>query len=137
MSEQPEIKGVIPTYYFIITDKLNKIYEAWDNNDPYLALERALKLVPFLPVKLKKEIAPEKERIRKLFQNSISGQDFNSVQLKSSLLRHNTASQEVEPFIDKLTTLLDDNHLLTLSYGVPTRTGSIQKIGESVYGQKP
>ena len=42
------------------------------------------------------------------------------------------AKEEEPEFINKITTWLDKVHLLTQSYGVPTRTGSLQKIGDAL-----
>lgn len=132
MSEDAEIKGVIPNYYNLIIDKLNKIYEAWDNNNQTLALTRAMRLIPFLPRKIKKQIIQDKDNIQKQF-DAISGTKGYNLSNAAELANYRIkmiAVKEVEPFINKLTDLLDQEHLLTQSYGIPTKArgmGDIQK----------
>jgi glutathionyl-hydroquinone reductase len=119
MSEDAEIKSIIPNYYNLIIDKLNKIYDAWDKNLTNLALSRALKLIPFLPRKLKKQLNPEKTRISTELQNGIK--DIKKI-----------AEKELEPLVDKITDNLDEAHLLTQNYGIPTRKSSIENIGKAL-----
>lgn len=134
MSQDAEIKGVIPNYYNLIIDKLNRIYEAWDQNNLSLALFRTLRLIPFLPRKLKNALKPDKDRIEDQLKNSANtgGHDFDNATEKAMYRIRKVAQKEFEPLLDKLTSLLDESHLLTQSYGVPSRTGDIRKIGENL-----
>lgn len=115
--EEQEIRGVIPNYYVLITDKLNKIYDAWDKNNVELALNRALKLVPFLPRKLKKQLAEEKQKIQSMLgkAQAISGFDCATLDRERGVRVRITAHSMLENFIDKITTLLDEAGLLTQS----------------------
>lgn len=134
MSADAEIKGVIPNYYNLIIDKLNKIYDAWDNDNTIQALDRTLKLIPFLPRKLKKELKPEKEEIKKALKSAKETNGFNYQNAKETQWKNvkDVANAKFEPLIDKLTDLLDESHLLTQSYGIPTKTRGMGEIQKTV-----
>jgi hypothetical protein len=130
MSEDAEIKGVIPNYYNLIIDKLNKIYEAWDNNNINIALFRTLKLIPFLPRKIKNQLNPERIRIQKDLDaiSQTNGFNFSNAQEKVMYKVKTISIKEFEPLIDKVTSLLDQEHLLTQNYGIPTKSRSMKDL---------
>lgn len=134
MSEDAEIRGVIPNYYAFIIDKLNRIYDAEDKNNYPLALDRALKLTKFLPRKLKKEIVEDVKRIRQrlITEAKIDGYFLDSMLKERNKIVYNIAYQEEDKFMDKMTSLLDQEHLLTQSYGIPTRARSMGDIQRTV-----
>lgn len=134
MSEDAEIRGVIPTYYSFIVEKLNRIYDAWDKNDFYSALLRSIRLVSFLPRKIKKQILPEKKRIElKLIQaQSIKGRDFNSTQMLLQQRVRQVAMEEVGNFVNLITEMLDQEGLLVMKHGVPTVARGMGDIQRTV-----
>lgn len=134
MSEDAEIKGVIPNYYNLIIDKLNKIYDAWDNDNTIQALDRTLKLIPFLPRKLKKELKTDKDEIRNALKTAKESNGYNYQNAKETQWKNvkDVATAKFEPLIDKLTNLLDESHLLTQSYGIPTRARGMGDIQRTV-----
>ena len=121
--EEPEIKSVYPSYYsLMIVGKLDGIYDAWDQNLYSKAMHRALKLIPFLPPRIKKRIQAEKQRIQQALLNTqkVIGYSYASTARLSQRATDRIAYDTIESFVDKLTDLLDEAHLLTESYGVPT-----------------
>ena len=134
MSENSEIRGVIPNYYSFIVDKLNKIAEAENAFNYPLALHIAMNLTRYLPRKLKNQINPDVIRIRErqLRELRTSGYFQSSMNRQLHQKEHMIASQEEPVLIDKLTTLLDQEHLLTQSYGIPTRSKSMGDIQKTV-----
>lgn len=131
MSET-EIRGVIPNYYGLMIDKLNRIYDAWDKNDTYTALQRALKLCSFMPRKIKTELDPEKERIQKRLSSvsTITGYDMAIVKEKVMARLKQISNEELEKFVTTITDQLDENRLLTQGYGVPTRKTELKTLGD-------
>ena len=134
MSEDAEIRGVIPNYYVFIMGRLNRIAELEDLNNLPLALDTALKAIKYLPRKLKKQIDPEKTRIQKRITSEAQTEGYfenTNIRAINHILRQ-ISREEEEAFVDKITTLLDAEHLLTQSYGVPTRARGMNDIQHTV-----
>jgi len=104
----------LPYYTAFLMDKVNKIYDAWDLEDITLALRRATRLVAFLPRKMKKEMEADVEDIEKDMMKAyrVKGVDFHTDQLARNREARRVASLYLEPFVNKLMDLLDDNHYL-------------------------
>lgn len=134
MSTETEIKSMVPNYYSFIMKILNEIWDAEDINNYPLAMERACRLIKYLPEKGKRELTEERERIEKRLKKEVHVTSFfaniNNKQAQRQIAK--IAKEEEPEFINKITTWLDKVHLLTQSYGVPTRTGSLQKIGDAL-----
>lgn len=133
MTENAEIKGVIPNYYSFIIDKLNRIanYEI-ERNYP-MALHTALNLAKYLPRKLKNQLQPDITEITEKLAN-IKVSEYNQNALRKAMdTQIYKISKEAEPkLIDKITTLLDQEHLLTQSYGIPTKSRSMKDFQMTV-----
>lgn len=134
MSEEYEIKGVIPNYYAFIIDKLNRIAEAEIYHNYPQALHISLNLAKYLPRKLKQQIQPEKDRIENRLHKEakVSGFFRDSMRRQASQLEIIIAKEEEPQFVDRITTLLDEAHLLTQSYGIPTRKAELKDLGEKL-----
>ena len=65
MSTETEIKSMVPNYYSFIMKILNEIWDAEDINNYPLAMERACRLIKYLPEKREKGINRRKRTNRK------------------------------------------------------------------------
>jgi len=115
-NEIGEIRGVIPNYYAFIIDKLNRIANYEIERDYPKALHIALLLVKYLPRKLKNQVQEETTRINKRV-GSIGTTGYYQNMMQRDLERkiYRIASEEEPILVDKLTSLLDQEHLLTQS----------------------
>ena len=115
----------LPYYTAFLMDKVNKIYDAWDSEDITLALRRATRLVAFLPRKMKKEMLEDVEDIEKDMMKAyrVKGVDFHTDQLARNREARRVASLYLEPFVNKLIDLLDENHYLEPGALQPRHTG--------------
>lgn len=131
MSESHEIKGIFPQAYNFYMDKLGKIYDAWDDGDLGLALIRACRLVVFFPPKIKKEIVEEKDRIQMEFKRiaAVKGHDFHTTITAQKRMVYALADRELESFVDRMTSLMDQEGLLTLTFGASPRSKLRPHIG--------
>jgi len=104
----------LPYYTAFLMDKVNKIYDAWDLENITLALRRATRLVAFLPRKMKKQMLEDVEDIEKAMMKAyrVKGVDFHTDQLARNREARRVASLYLEPFVNKLIDLLDENHYL-------------------------
>jgi len=104
----------LPYYTAFLMDKVNKIYDAWDLENITLALRRATRLVAFLPRKMKKEMLEDVEDIEKAMMKAyrVKGVDFHTDQLARNREARRVASLYLEPFVNKLMDLLDENDYL-------------------------
>ncbi len=102
-----EAKGY---YAGFLIDKLNKIYDAWDQGDPELALRRSLRLTLALPRKLKEKIREDVHTIKKDMESvyRLQGSDFYTTELRRNKRSVEVASHYLAGFVDKLTDLLDE-----------------------------
>ena len=132
--EESEIKGVIPPYYNLIIGILQGIYEAWDRGDYITALKRSLRLVVFLPNKLKKQLKEEKDNIQKTLDLSknVTQHSFASTHRAMGISLNYTANKFLEGFVDKITSLMDKEHILTEGYGIPTISRSMHDFQMTV-----
>jgi hypothetical protein len=128
MSEDAEIKGVIPSYYGFLITGITQLREYWARKMYIEALDYALELTNFLPNKIKKEIAESKALIVKKLAGNIpeNANTLYALQRAKDQNAYRIARQELEPFVDKMISLLDSNRLLTQQYGVPTRARSMK-----------
>jgi hypothetical protein len=134
MSEDAEIKGVIPNYYVFIMGRLNRIAALEDIGNLPLALDCALKTVKYLPRKLKNQIIEEKKKIQKRIATEAKSTEYfcNTSKRDVEAKMRKIALDEEETFVDKITTLLDQEHLLTQNYGIPTKARGMGDIQRTV-----
>lgn len=116
---QPEIKGVIPTYYGFLISGITQIREFWSKKQFTEALYYAMEITTFLPNKIKDKIEPERQRIQaKLLKNiPSSSSSIYSAQRDTNNIVYRISMIELEPFVDKIIRLLDENNLLTQDWG--------------------
>jgi len=128
MSEDAEIKGVIPSYYGFLITGITQLREYWAKKMFIEALDYAIELTVFLPNKVKNELAKERAEILiKLSNNSPThANTLYGMQRARDRNAYRIAAKELEPFVDKIIRLLDNNRLLTQQYGVPTRARSMK-----------
>lgn len=134
MNDDPEIKGVIPSYYGFLITGITAIREYWAKKQFVEAINYAMNLTTFLPNKIKKELIAEKEKIHREMSVNLR---FNSNDITAARKAHDrlvfqVAAKELEPFMDKVISLLDQNNLLTQQYGVPTRSRSMKDFQMTV-----
>ena len=97
-------------YTFFLFKKLTDVYDAWDMDELVVSLERACRLVVFLPNDVKEALWVEREAIKKAMAKALS---ITKVDLFSSALARqnearNVAFNHLEPFVDKMVRLLDE-----------------------------
>ena len=98
-----------------------------------MALDLALKLTVFLPRKLKFKINIEKDRINKRINSiTITSYHRNLIDRELQRVAKRVANEELEAFVDKITTLLDENRMLTQSFGLPTISHSMKDLQSTV-----
>jgi hypothetical protein len=104
----------LPYYTAFLMDKINKIYDAWDDDNQPLALRRALRLVTFLPKKMKTVLAEDVAEIEADMHQAyrMKGVDFHTNQLARNKTARSVATLYLEPFVDKLVDLLDEHDYL-------------------------
>jgi hypothetical protein len=134
MTEEKEIKSVIPSYYSFIMTGLTELREIWAVKRYVDALNYALNLSTFLPTKLKQQIAEDKQRIKEQLKSveSISENKYDKMIEKAQWKTRKIAIAELEPFVDKMIKLLDSENLLTQQYGIPTRKRDLKSIGDAL-----
>jgi hypothetical protein len=134
MSEDAEIRGVIPNYYAFIMGRLNRIAALEDAGNLTEALECAIQSTKYLPRKLKKQIDEEQKRITKRLRTEAHSNEWfgNMRKKETAAIFQQIAEEEEEGFVDRITTLLDQEHLLTQSYGIPTKARSMGDIQKTV-----
>jgi hypothetical protein len=134
MTEDAEIKAVIPSYYGFLITGITQLREYWARKMYTEALDYALELTNFLPTKIKEQLKEDKEKIiTKLGTNSpINANTLYRVEMARSKQAYHIAARELEPFVDKIIRLLDQNHLLTEKYGVPTRARGMKDFQMTV-----
>jgi hypothetical protein len=135
MTENAEIRNVIPPYYGFIIDKLNRIFYLWDEaQNEALALRCALRLTKFLPRKLKNQLREETDKIKTELEIASKGIGYNfqtanrNINQSLAIVAH----KYLENYVNKLTDLLDQEHMLTQSYGIPTRSRGMGDIQRTV-----
>ncbi len=103
-----------PTYSGFLIDKLNKIYEAWDQGQQEIALARALRLCVFLPQELKKKLDPKKEKITAAINAiyKINDATWFSTRLARNKAARRVANLYLEPFVDEMVDWLDKRGFL-------------------------
>jgi len=109
-----EVKAVMRPYVAFLMDKVNKIYDAWDEGNLELALSRACRLVTFLPRGLKKELRSDEETITK-WMNGAYGLEtgiWYTTQLTQNRRALQIAQVFLKPFVDKMIDLLDQRGYL-------------------------
>lgn len=135
MSEDAEIKNVIPPYYGLIIDKLNRIFFLWDEvQDEIAALQCAIRLVLFLPRKLKKQLETQTTEIQKELDKASNGVGYNLIVANQRINNATSfvAHKHLAKYVNTITNLLDQEHMLTQSYGIPTRARSMGDIQKTV-----
>jgi hypothetical protein len=134
MTEEREIKSVIPSYYSFIMTGLTELREIWAVKRYVDALYYALNLSTFLPTKLKQQIEEDKGRIKKQLKSIESTREngYDKALEKTQWKTRKIAIDELEPFIDKMIQLLDSENLLTQQYGIPTRKRELKNIGDAL-----
>ncbi len=134
MTEEREIKSVIPSYYSFIMTGLTELREIWAVKRYVDALYYALNLSTFLPTKLKQQIEEEKRKIQNQLKTveSISENSYDKAVEKAQWKTRKIAIAELEPFVDKMIKLLDSENLLTQQYGIPTRKRELKNIGDAL-----
>lgn len=96
-------------YTVFLFKALGSIYEKWVGNNPEGALTEALKLVVTLPTNVKEKLTEEKKRIEIAIANAYRrhGSDYYTRQQNRNREAKRVAHRELEPFMDKMTRLLD------------------------------
>jgi hypothetical protein len=132
--EEQEIKGVIPPYYSLIIGILQGIYEAWDREDYITALKRSLRIVTFLPNKLKIQLKEEKSNIQKALEKSRNVNQYTYASTRRAITNalNYTSEKFLDYWVDKITSLMDKEHILTEGYGIPTISHSMQDFQMTV-----
>jgi ribosomal protein L31E len=99
-----------------------------------LALDCALKAVKYLPRKLKNQLKEETLRIKNRINKEAQANSHFTGSLQKTIDRkkYQIANEEEEAFVDKITTFLDAEHLLTQNYGIPTKSRSMSDIQKTV-----
>ena len=115
-----KVKDVMPTYRAFLAGRLLEIWAAWDNGNLEQSLRRALRLVTFLPRELKKELRKDEERITKALNAAyrVQGVDWYTRQQNRNREARRVASLYLEPFVDKMTDLLDEGDYLVKTFKV-------------------
>lgn len=105
-----EVKGFVPTYLGFLMDKINKIYNAWDEGDTELALRRACRLYYFLVDELKDKLRDDMQSISKEMNQAynVRGPDWFVTQQNRNKQARRVASVRLPAFIDKMMTLFDE-----------------------------
>jgi len=105
-----EVRGLISPYVGFLVDKLNKIYEAWDEGDEELALSRAVKLGYFLVEQLKDKLKPDMNKIIEEMNGATQkeGVGFLTEEATRSDRARQVARKWLPIFLDKLTSLFDE-----------------------------
>ena len=105
-----EVRGLISPYVGFLVDKLNKIYEAWDEGDEELALSRAVKLGYFLVDQLKDKLKPDMNKIIEEMNGATQkeGVGFLTEEATRSDRARQVARKWLPIFLDKLTSLFDE-----------------------------
>ena len=100
---------VIPTYNSFLIDKINRIYDSWDEGNPEMALMRALRLVVFLPRELKAKLEGKQAEIMKDLKVAYAKEDVDwfTTQRTRNRVAKQISILHLEPFIDEMTTWLD------------------------------
>jgi len=101
-------------YVFFLFKRLDKIYDAWDEDEYELALRRALRLAVGLPTDIKEAMASEKKEIRAALNKAYrsSGVDFFTTHVARNREARRVSAYYLEPFMDKMVRLLDDKDWL-------------------------
>lgn len=112
-------KEIDPTKYMspysgFLNDKLNKIYDAWDQGDEVRALDRAQKLYHFLQRDMKKALSPKMAVINEKLNKaaSVTGVDWFTGNLNQNKQLRRVAIRFLPAFVDELVGLLDDKGFL-------------------------
>jgi hypothetical protein len=117
-----KLKTTPLNYYAFIIDKLNRIANYEIERDYPKALHIALSLTKFLPKKLKDRLQEQNKRInQRLSRIGATGYFENTMQRGLTTKIYRIAAEEEPIFVDQITSLLDEAHLLTQGHGVPTR----------------
>lgn len=114
IKEAEELKAVMRPYIAFLMDKVNKIYDAWDEGDLELALSRACRLVTFLPRAIKEQLRGDEKTITK-YMNAAYGLEtgiWYTTQLIQNRRTRQIAQLFLEPFVDKMIDLLDERGYL-------------------------
>jgi len=103
-----------PNYTSFLIDKLNKIYDAWDDNRPEHALGRAIKLWFFLPIELKDKMEDDKNKITKDINAAyrINSVDFFTSHLVRNREARKLAVRYLPIFLDQMMRWLDQRGYL-------------------------
>lgn len=115
MNDDPEIKGVIPSYYGFLITGITAIREYWAKKQFVEAINYAMNLTTFLPNKIKKELIMDKKKIRRKMTAKFRSNNpyLEGVKIRRDKNTRDIAELELEPFMDKIISLLDKNNLLT------------------------
>lgn len=109
-----EVKAVMPTYISFLMGRLIEIWQAWDNGELVTALQKACRLVTFLPTDLKKKLMDDvkiiKAEMRKA--NQVEGCDYYTGLIVKNKKSMQTAYKYLDPFVDELVQLLDSRGYL-------------------------
>jgi len=103
-----------PTYSGFLIDKVNKIYESWDNGNQERSLRRALRLVYFLPKELKDKMRDDKNKIIEEFNKAyrVSGVDWYTRQQNRNRAARRVAQDYLPSFVDEMMNWLDERGYL-------------------------
>ena len=110
MTQAQQIRKVMPRYDSLIFGILIKIYEAWDEGNLQHALRRACMMVTFLTRDMKKKLKDHREQILEEMAKAqgVKGYDFHNEQINRNRNARRVAMIYLEPFVDKITDLLDE-----------------------------
>jgi len=105
-----KVKDIMPNYSSFLIRRLEEIWQAWDNGNLEESLRRALRLVVFLPKKLKKKLGEEKKTITKDLNAAyrVQGVDWYTRQQNRNREARRVAMLFLEPFVNEMTDWLDE-----------------------------
>jgi hypothetical protein len=124
-----KIRDLQNTFGAFLWRRLEEIQQSWSEGNFQMAIWRALNLVIFLPITIKKELEENVEEIRGLMSRSykVEAADFHT----SMLVKHRSADQEAQRcltvFMDKMLALLDQRGYLERSSFPTPKYGHPQK----------
>ena len=137
MSYRPaEAKAVSTSFQSFLWMAISKIWEAEDEGDSVLALDRACCLVKYLPEGIKKQLEGNVEQITVLINKNFGVKSnsgfFSTMQLRNKSI--NTAAKTyLQALMNKLTRLLDERGI----YMEYKRREIPTNVSQEVYDQLP
>lgn len=95
--------SVMKPYIGFLIDKINRIYDAWDNGNTFLALARAIRLSMFLPPSSRKRLRKTIEQIDVEVDRvqSVQGIGIRSTNLQKHSSLETIADKWIVPFLEE------------------------------------